>query len=279
MRKSACALSLFSVLTLAACGGGSSLGDGGNGSSLGGSTTGGSTTGGSTTGGSINTPVYRLGVLNGSAFTAGQIEIGQTPLEAGGSSGLRVDLVDTANGNIPVTDAVTVTFSSTCASQGRARIQTPIIASAGSASSTYQALGCSGGDTVVASATVDGASLSATGALHVLPAPVAAIQFASVATSSIRIKGTGSPQTSAVRFTVTNTAGGPAEGQKVRFSLDTTAGGISLSPATGTTDSSGTVQTTVSAGTVHTSVRVTATLVDDSGAPLAGIPPAQSDSW
>lgn len=51
MRKLTCALSLLSVLFLAACGGGASLGDGGDGSSLGGSTTGGST--GGTTGSGV----------------------------------------------------------------------------------------------------------------------------------------------------------------------------------------------------------------------------------
>jgi hypothetical protein len=58
---------------------------------------------------------------------------------------------------------------------------------------------------------------------------------------------------------VLNTAGGPQVGATVNFTLNTTVGGITLTPASATTDASGEVQTVVSGGTVATTVSVTAT--------------------
>jgi hypothetical protein len=257
---------LLMSLLLAACGGGGGGysdgdGDGGDG------------------GGSPAGSVYRLGVLDGGAFSSGTIAVSQSPLAAGGSSGLRVDIVDTAHGNALVTDSISVVFSSQCVSQNTASVSpNPVLTSTGSAAATYSALGCAGDDVITATATIGGSTITASGTIRVQAAPPSAIQFSSATPNNIRIKGTGDPQTSVVKFTLTNSAGGPVPGQSVRFTLDTAAGGITLAPTTGTSNTSGVVQTTVSSGTVATSVRVTATIVDSSGNPVAGIPPAQSDS-
>ena len=268
MRRSSCFGLFLLVSLLAGCGGGGAdfVDNGGDGGTDPGT-------------GTPTAPVYRLGVLNGSAFTAGVISISQSPLPAGGSSGLRVDVVDTANDNALVTESVAVTFSSQCVSQSTASVTpNPANTVSGSASTTYSALGCSGNDVITAAATVGGTALTATGTIVVQSAPPSAIQFTSATPNSIRIKGTGNPQTAVVKFSVTNSAGGPVSGQNVKFTLDTTAGGITLAPTTGTTDSTGVAQTIVNAGTVATSVRVTAIVVDSGGTAVAGIPPAQSDS-
>ena len=245
-----------SSLMLAACGGGSVGNGGGN-------------NGGD---GEPITPVYRLGVLNGGSFTPGIIEIGTTPVAAGGSTTLRVNIVDTANGNALVTDLVEVTFSSPCASNDRASIDSPVLATGGSATSTYRALGCSGSDIIRATATVNGSALVAQGTVSVQPSPISSLQFASAVPTAIRLRGAGQPETSVVRFRALNSAGGPVANVDVSFSLDTSVGGITLNPTTGTTDSNGFVQTTVRSGTVATSVRVTAQTS------LPNVPPAQSDS-
>lgn len=218
------------------------------------------------------TPVYRMGVLNGSTFTPGTIEIGSTSVAAGGSTTLRVNIVDTANSNALLTDLVEVTFSSPCASNDRASIDSPVLTTGGSATSTYRALGCSGSDLVRATATVGGTALVAQGTVTVQPSPISSLQFTSATPTAIRLRGAGQPETSAVRFRALNSAGGPVANVDVSFSLDTTVGGITLNPTTGTTDSNGYVQTTVRSGTVATSVRVTAQTS------LPNVPPAQSDS-
>jgi len=225
------------------------------------------------------TPVYAMGTLNGSTFTANAIQITTANVAAGGSTGLKVDIVDTANSNqLVANQGITINFSSPCASSGQSTITSPVTTVTGTATSTYGARGCSGSDSITATATVGTQNLVAVGSVTVAPSPIGSIQFTSVTPNAIRIRGTGDPQTAVVLFTARNTAGGPVQNQAVRFALDTTAGGITFTPATAVTDSNGVAQTTVASGTVSTSVRVTATALDGSGAAVAGVPPAQSDS-
>ena len=207
------------------------------------------------------TPSYSLGVLSSTgSFTANVIAIGQTPLAAGGSSGLQLSIVDTANGNTPYAGSATVSFSSPCESQGLAQITSPVTSSTGTFGSTYKATGCSGNDTVTATALIGTTSLSATGVINVQPAALGSIVFVSATPTTIGLQGTGLTDSSTVVFTVFDSNGNPVQNQQVNFSLTTNAGGLSVSPLNAKSDSSGNVQTTVESGTVHTTVRVTAVI-------------------
>ena len=124
------------------------------------------------------------------------------------------------------------------------------------------AQGCSGSDVVTATATIGTSSISATGTLQVQPSAIGGIEFVSATPTTIGLRGSGQTETSTVVFRVRNASGGPVPQQDVNFSLNTTTGGISLSPVTGKTDDTGTVQTVVRSGSAHTSVRVTATTTD-----------------
>jgi hypothetical protein len=135
-----------------------------------------------------------------------------------------------------------------------------VVTTTGSVSATYTAKGCSGTDVITATAAVGTMNLSATGTVTVAPAAIGSIQFESASPVTIGLKGTGLGETSTVIFKVVDSTGGPRPGVKVSFSLNTTVGGITLSPATATSASDGTVQTVVSSGTQHTSVRVTANI-------------------
>jgi hypothetical protein len=208
-------------------------------------------------------PDIRVGVLEGGVFTPGVIAVGQSPLAAGGSSGLRVDLVDVANDNGLFNTTTSVTFTSPCVSQGLAAITSPIDSIGGSANTTYQALGCAGSDLITATTTVNGNTLIATGTIEVTQAALGSIEFVSAVPTTIGIQGTGLPETSTVVFRVRNASGGPVANQAVNFSLNTTVGGIQITPVSGTTNASGLVQTVVRAGTIHTSVRVTASATAD----------------
>jgi len=254
----------LAALFLTACGGGS-VGNGGN--------TTGNTTGG-TTGGTIITPVPRLGALSNGTFSAGVLAASVAPpdqLPPGGSASISVDVFDTANQQL-ITDSVSITFSSRCAATGLSSIDSPVVTSSGRATAIYRALGCSGDDLITATASVGGTSLTASSIISVQAVPVSSIQFVTSTPIVIRLRGAGAPETSRVRFQVLNNAGGPVAGQSVTFSLDTTVGGISLTPSIATSDSNGFVETVVRSGTVSTSVRVTASTG------LTGVPPAQSDS-
>lgn len=212
------------------------------------------------TGGGSTTAV-RIGNGTGSSFTQGVLKLGLSSLPAGGSTGVTANLVD-ANGS-PYTTSTDVTFTSTCVSEGGATLTSPVTTTTGTANSTYVAIGCAGTDTITATATVDGGTISASAPLTVLAATLGSIQFVSATPTNIALKGTGGvglSETSTVLFKVLNSVGGPVPKQKVKFDIDTTVGGLSISPPSGETDASGLVQTVVQAGTIPTPVRVTATL-------------------
>jgi hypothetical protein len=263
MKKlSSMATMAFAALALAGCGGGgsSSLGFG-SGSSSGSGSSGG-------TGGTGGTTTYSMGNGSGSSFQSGQIGISSTSLSGGGTTNLEVSIVD-QTGTLYTGAAVTVTFNSTCISQGLASVtasgsSTPgtspntVSTSTGTAEAAYTAKGCSGPDVITASATVGSTSLTATGTVTVADAATGSIQFKSAIPSTIGLKGTGQPSTSTVVFEVLDATGAPKPGVSVNFSLDSTVGGLSLTPSSATSAADGTVQTVVSSGTVHTAVKVTA---------------------
>lgn len=242
-------LVLLSVLTLSGCGNNDAF-------SSGSGTTGGTGTG---TGGTTGASDVYLGNGFGSGFQAGVLDIAVPSLSAGGTSSVTATLAD-ASGNL-YTDPVDVTFASACTGQGTALLGSPVTSASGYASTTYQAQGCQGPDTITAQATVNGQTLTATGTVTVQAAELNAISFVSATPSTIGIKGVGLNETSTVVFKVVDKTGGPVANQDVAFSLDTTVGGISISPTSATTGTNGEVQTIVTSGTVPTVVKVTATVV------------------
>ena len=262
MRKHGLTLvTLIAALALAGCGGGD------NSSSFAGAASSGSITSSSGTA----TTTYSMGNGTGSSFMNGAIGLSSTSLSAGGTVSMGVTIVDQTGTLYSNASGVTVTFNSPCISQGLAAVAPSGTNAAGSAadsvtttdgnvSATYTAKGCSGSDVITATTTVSGADLSATATITVAPATVGSIQFVSATPTTVGLKGTGLGETSAVVFKVVDSTGGARPGTTVTFSLDTTVGGLSLSPLTATSAADGTVQTVVSAGTQHTSVRVTATI-------------------
>jgi len=220
------------------------------------------------------TPVYTMGNGSGSTFVPNAIGLAVSgTLAAGGTAGIQVTIVDQTNTPDTSTTPVVVTFNSKCLAAGLAQIiasgsttpTTTISTTTGTINASYVATGCSGADLITASAVVPTSAtttqgVSATGTITVAAASVGSIQFVSASPTTIGLKGTGLSETSTVIFKVTDSSGGTPAGVKVSFSLDTDVGGLTLSPATATTLSDGTVQTVVSSGTVHTVVRVTASI-------------------
>jgi hypothetical protein len=89
------------------------------------------------------------------------------------------------------------------------------------------------------------------------------IVFLSALPQNISMKGTGGPgrkESAAVEFRVLDKDGRGVTAAVVDFSLTTTAGGLTLSPASATTDAGGRVSTAVAAGIVNTPVRVLASV-------------------
>jgi len=203
-----------------------------------------------------------MGNGTGIPFEPNVIDLGGvTSLAAGGTLTATVSIVETSNNNIAYTTPVTVNFTSACVVAGTATMDAAVLTTAGIASSTYLAQGCTGSDTITATANV-GTTLTATANFTVQPASVGSLEFVSATPEIISLQGTGGSggtETSAVVFRVVDAQGNPVANQLVNFTLDTVVGGLSLNPGSATSDQNGLVQTVVQSGTVSTSVGVTAT--------------------
>jgi hypothetical protein len=256
----------IATLALSACGGDSGTGSlttGAAGSTHGG--TGGNTTG---NGGTTTTaPVYSMGNGTGASFQSGMIGLSTATVAAGGTTSLTITIVD-QNGTLYTgTSATTVTLNSPCVASGLATISsgaaqnvTSVSTTSGTVNAVYNAKGCSGSDVITATTTIGSQSLTATGTVTVAAASIGSVQFVSATPTTIGLKGTGLTETSTVVFKVVDSTGGPRPGVQVSFALNTTVGGLSISPTSATSATDGTVQTVVSAGTQHTAVRVTASI-------------------
>ncbi len=186
-----------------------------------------------------------------SALTFG---VGAAPLSAFGTTSVSVSVF---SGGALVTTPQIVAFSSPCASTGQTVLTTSATTISGVATASYHANGCTGTDLVIASV----GAVSSSSTITVTAADVGSMQFVSASPTTISLKGTGSAETSRVTFRVVDVGGQPISGKVVTFTLSTTTGGITLTPAAPATATSGTdglVVTTVNAGTVSTPVRVTA---------------------
>lgn len=260
MRKLKTLLIAAAAAAVTGCGGGSDdtlVSPGGGGGGPGGGPGGG--------GGGGGTPQVSMGSGFGANFMPGVLQVGVASLSAGGSTGVTATLV-TSSGDL-YTGEATITFNSPCVAQGLATITTPVDTTTGIANATYAATGCSGTDVITATATVEGTTMTATGTVQVAAAAIGSIQFISATPENISLKGTGGAgrsETSTVVFRVVDSSGGPVPNAEVTFALNTTTGGVTVSPTPSDppamTDFDGRVQAVVQAGTVATAVRVTATV-------------------
>ena len=184
--------------------------------------------------------------------------VGLTALSAYGTTSVAVSVF--TNG-VLVTTPQTVSFTSSCASSGKAELTATVATVDGVATASYRDKGCAGSDTITAS--VSGIT-SVSGSLTVIAPTAGSIQFDSVlpATGLINLKGMGGKETALVTFKVVDSSGNPIGGKTVTFSLNTTIGGITLTPATAISDPvTGNVVVSVQAGRIATPVRVSASTV------------------
>lgn len=209
----------------------------------------------------------RIGSGSGVGFTPNILTIGIPAISATGSTSVSANIVD-SSGNL-ITKPYSVSFQSNCVDLGLASFNVDsTLTSGGTATVTYTASGCSGTDTIQATATpFTGVNLVATGDVTIASPSAGSIQFTSNSDPIIALQGTGIttglPETSVVTFTVVDGSGTPISGQDVTFALNTSVGGITLQSGSDTSDSLGEVQATVQSGNVATSVRVTAILTSN----------------
>ncbi len=219
----------------------------------------------------------RLGYFDeNNTFVEGIIELSieNKTISAGGTLGLSVDLVN-ESGDLIVTP-IPVTFTSNCVQNGNASIDESVLSINGTASSTFADINCAGttgtDDVLIASIAVNNITSTANEVITISGEQLGSIEFISAEPNSIVLKGTGGQnkqETSTLTFKVKSQLGNVLAQQEVNFTLSTTVGGISLSRASGITNSQGLITTQVSAGTVPTAVRVTASAtMDFNGEPV-----------
>lgn len=193
-------------------------------------------------------------------LTLSSITVAPASLSAGGTASLGVTLF---NGASLFTPAQSVVFTSPCTISGKATISSPVVTVNGSATTSYTDKGCGGVDTITASTTLAGSTFTQTGSITLVAATAGQITFVSALPQNISLKGTGGAgrqESSTVTFKVLDVNSNPVSGQAVGFALSTSAGGLTINPASSTSGADGSVSTVVAAGTVNTPVRVIATL-------------------
>lgn len=181
--------------------------------------------------------------------------VGTNALSAYGTTSVSVSVY---TDGVLVTTPHVVNFSSVCTISGQAELTAVVTTVNGVATASYLDNGCAGNDTVTAS--VNGI-ISVSGILTVTPPEAGSIQFESVFPSSgfMNLKGMGGQETSLVTFKVVDSSGNPIGGKIVDFSLNTSVGGITITPTSAISDPlTGNVVVSVQAGTIATPVRVSA---------------------
>jgi hypothetical protein len=178
-------------------------------------------------------------------------------------------MVTVLDGTQPFVPAQSVSFSSPCATAGKAIISSPVVTVNGVANTSYTDKGCGSADTITASTSLGGATVSQTSSVTVLGSVAGQLAFVSALPQNISIKGTGGPgrqESSTITFKVLDKNGNPVSGAAVDFVMFGTTsnvpgtGGLTLNPSSATSGGDGTVTTTLLAGIVNTPVRVTATI-------------------
>lgn len=225
-------------------------------------------------------------------FVEGVIEVDQATISAGGSTVLRVRLIDAA-GNSVASSGLSVSMSSRCSALDQAAFSSQAggppantfdLNEEGVLSVVFTDLGCSAAGSAVTNAitaqlTIEDETLVATGEVTVTEGAAGGILLlAPLATTELALNGSVAtverPQSQPVEFRVVDGSGGqsPVQGQRVCFSLNTSVGGLSLSDSEAITGADGVARTVVLAGDVSTAVVVTATVAGGIGSSCAAIP-------
>ena len=199
---------------------------------------------------------YSIGSTN---IALGAIALGQTTIDAYATTSVKVKVL--ING-VPATTPQMVTFSSNCATSGKAKLDQTALTISGEAAATYTDNGCTGSDTITASLNVGNATPQ-TAAININPRKSSSLKFLSAtpADGVITLKGFGSaarPETAQVVFQLVDANGNGIPNKDVIFSLDVVVGGVALQNLTGITDKDGKTTAIVLAGNQPTPVRVTA---------------------
>lgn len=173
--------------------------------------------------GSLSSAPLTISILSSTAPSDMTVSINPNAILIKGTSTVQARVFDD-NGN-PVPDGTTVSFSVGNPSFGNFPSATATTNS-GYASATFLAANTPGNVSV----TVSSGSLSETVTFAILPAPAAVIQFVSAMPQLIALQGSGSLETSIIKFVVKDSNDDPVNGANVSFVLQGPNGGEYIDP-------------------------------------------------
>lgn len=215
------------------------------------------------------------GCGSGATDSSGTLSLTVTAPDSTGANGIATATYTSATGKNPV--GLEITFSTdrpdivaldstkqSVGTNGQAQITFRTITPA--VDTTIKIIASTGGLSVFQQLTITGTSAGGGGGVTPpppVPANPSSISFVSADPTTITLKGTGGAglvETSIITFLVRGTDGLPLTGQTVDLELSTTVGGLTITPISAISDTSGQVKTIVNAGVVSTPVRVIATV-------------------
>jgi hypothetical protein len=214
----------------------------------------------------VNGTVTGAGFLNirvgAATLTLGNLSFTPTPTNPLlAFSTVIVNIPVTSNGT-PVTSISGLGLTSLCVGDGKATLVQGAATAPGQFTATYTNKGCT---RVTDQISVSlGNSTPKNISLDVSPANIGTIKFIGTdsAGSALVLKGSGGlgrKESALVTFMLVDQNNKGLSNVTVNFSATTTIGGLTVLPASATTDVNGNVSTTVSSGTIPTPVKVQAT--------------------
>lgn len=205
------------------------------------------------------------------AFTVSAVNVALDTMSA---SPTAVDAYGSTVVTVNVTGAssaspVTVNFSSTCATAGKATLSpTSVTVTGATASTTYQDKACSSADRVNAS--ISGTSQQKQVDIAVASPTAQSLEFVSASPDKICLAGSGCEISSVVSFRLKDQYGNPIAGREVSFALDI-PNVATLSASVYKTNASGVAEVSVTAKTIPSPVRVRAELDLSNGTKLSTV--------
>ena len=200
-------------------------------------------------------------VVGATALSLSALTLSPSSIPAYGSTVLTLDVMA---GAAKYTDQqLTVNFTSSCVTAGKATLAAKVPTNNGSVQAVYRDQGCGNNDTI--SAAVDGVNKPATAVLTIAVPAAASIQFetATPTDRSIVIKGQGGitrTETATLKFRVFDTFGNALPGKNVTFTTVSAATDVVINKIHDSTDANGEVITTVNSGSNPNTFRITATI-------------------
>jgi hypothetical protein len=197
--------------------------------------------------------------IGAAPLTVGTLAFAPAPVGALPAFSTAVLNIPVTSGGQAATSVTGLTLNSLCVGDGKATL-VPGTLSNGIQTATYTNKGCTRGTDVI---TVSIGSSASQISLSVSAASINTVQYvgSNITGSSIVLKGSGGlgrSESAQLTFRVVDQQNNGLAGVNVNFTATTYTGGLTVLPASGTTDSNGNVSTTVSSGTIPTPVQVIA---------------------